>query len=182
MNWKGTLSAIFTIPLTIVIVSSNDNDINNGLCSLSLLCFSILAAPEVRCSNITVPTGSKNEKITCIIDADPEVDHAVWLWNATDGRKTLGLGQTHEMIYSSYRNVLVSNNNNNGPNGHLFYVGGDLMMRRGMLPVIMLPDGDLRIVLHLVPFWILTIWGECSHNNPMHTHAHTHTHKNMYML
>ena len=43
-------------------------------------------------------------------------------------------------------------NNNNGPNGHLFYVGGDLMMRRGMLPIIMLPDGDLRIVLHLVPF------------------------------
>ena len=31
---------------------------------------------------------------------------------------------------------------NNGPNGHLFYVGGDLMMRRGMLPIIMLPDGD----------------------------------------
>ena len=50
-------------------------------------------------------------------------------------------------------------NNNNGPNGHLFYVGGDLMIRRGMLPIIMLPDGDLRIVLHLVPFWILTIWG-----------------------
>ena len=48
---------------------------------------------------------------------------------------------------------------NNGPNGHLFYVGGDLMMRRGMLPIIMLPDGDLRIALHLVPFWILTIWG-----------------------
>ena len=43
------------------------------------------------------------------------------------------------------------NNNNNGPNGHLFYVGGDLMMRRGMLPIIMLPDGDLRIALHLVP-------------------------------
>ena len=33
------------------------------------------------------------------------------------------------------------NNNNNGPNGHLFYVGGDLMMKRGMLPIIMLPDG-----------------------------------------
>ena len=46
----------------------------------------------------------------------------------------------------------VINNNNNGPNGHLFYVGGDLMMRRGMLSIIMLPDGDLRIVLHLVPF------------------------------
>ena len=52
-----------------------------------------------------------------------------------------------------------NNNNNNGPNGHLFYVGGDLMVRRGMLPIIMLPDGDLRIVLHLMPFWILTIWG-----------------------
>ena len=54
---------------------------------------------------------------------------------------------------------MINNNNNNGPNGHLFYVGGDLMMRRGMLPIIMLPDGDLRIVLHLVPFWIFTIWG-----------------------
>ena len=52
-----------------------------------------------------------------------------------------------------------NNNNNNGPNGHLFYVGGNPMMRRGMLPIIMLPDGDLRIVLQLVPFWILTIWG-----------------------
>ena len=52
-----------------------------------------------------------------------------------------------------------NNNNNNGPNGHLFYVGGDLMMRRDMLPIIMLPDGDLRIALHLVPFLILTIWG-----------------------
>ena len=41
----------------------------------------------------------------------------------------------------------------------MFYVGGDLMMRRGMLPIIMLPNGDLRIVLHLVPFWILTISG-----------------------
>ena len=49
--------------------------------------------------------------------------------------------------------------NNNGANGYLFYVGGDLMMRRGMLPIIMFPDGDLRIALHLVPFWILTIWG-----------------------
>ena len=28
---------------------------------------------------------------------------------------------------------------NNGPNGHLFYVGGDLMMRRGMLPIIIPP-------------------------------------------
>ena len=48
---------------------------------------------------------------------------------------------------------------NNGPNGHLFNVGGDLMMRRGMLPIIMLPDGDLRIAMHLVTFWLLTIWG-----------------------
>ena len=30
------------------------------------------------------------------------------------------------------------------------------MMRRGMLPIIMLPDGDLRIALHLVPF---SHWG-----------------------
>ena len=36
--------------------------------------------------------------------------------------------------------------------GICFNVGGDLMMRRGMLPIIMLPDGDLRIALHLVPF------------------------------
>ena len=34
-----------------------------------------------------------------------------------------------------------------------------LMSRRGMLPIIMLHDGDLGIALHLVPFWILTIWG-----------------------
>ena len=40
--------------------------------------------------------------------------------------------------------------NNNGSNGHLFYVGGNLMMRRGMLPIIMLPDGDLRIIFLLV--------------------------------
>ena len=46
-----------------------------------------------------------------------------------------------------------------GRMGICFYVGGDLMLRRGMLPIIMLPDGDLRIVLHLVPFFlILTIW------------------------
>ena len=32
-------------------------------------------------------------------------------------------------------------NNNNGPNGHLFYVGGDLMMRRGMLPIIIFGIG-----------------------------------------
>ena len=57
------------------------------------------------------------------------------------------------------QNLYNNNNNNNGPNGHLFYVGGDLMTRRGMLPIIMLPDRDLCIVLHLVPFWILTIWG-----------------------
>ena len=46
-----------------------------------------------------------------------------------------------------------------GRMGICFYVGGDLMMRRGMVPIIMLPDGDLRIALHLVPFWILPIWG-----------------------
>ena len=49
--------------------------------------------------------------------------------------------------------ILTFYNNNNGPNGHLFYVGGDLIMRRGMLPVIILPDGDLCIVLHIVPFF-----------------------------
>ena len=43
--------------------------------------------------------------------------------------------------------------------GNLFYVGGDLMMRRGMLPIIMLSDGEFRIALHLVLFWNLTIWG-----------------------
>ena len=57
----------------------------------------------------------------------------------------------------------MNDNNNNGPNGHLFYVSGNLMMRRGMLPIIMLHDGDLRIALHLVSFWILTIWGSGSH-------------------
>ena len=56
-------------------------------------------------------------------------------------------------------NTYGYDDNNNGPNGHLFYVGGDLMMRRGMLPIIMLPCVYLRIALHLVPFWILTIWG-----------------------
>ena len=38
--------------------------------------------------------------------------------------------------------LVMSSYNNNGPNGHLFYVGGDLMMRRDMLPIIRLPDGD----------------------------------------
>ena len=57
------------------------------------------------------------------------------------------------------RHFYVFQYNNNGPNGHLFYVDGDLMMRRGMLVIIMLPDGDLRIALHLEPFWILTIRG-----------------------
>ena len=55
------------------------------------------------------------------------------------------------MVHAS-TDLTQANDNNNGPNGHLFYVGGDLMMRRGMLPIIKLPDGDLRIVLHLVPF------------------------------
>ena len=66
-----------------------------------------------------------------------------------------------------------NNDNNNGPNGHLFYVGGDLMMRRGMLPIIMLPDGDLRIVLHLVPFWILTIWGSVNIHTVIHIMHYT---------
>ena len=53
---------------------------------------------------------------------------------------------------------------NIGPNGHLFYVSGDLMMRRGMLPIIVLPDGDLHIVLDLVPFFFnFDYLGECSH-------------------
>ena len=45
-----------------------------------------------------------------------------------------------------------------GRMGICFYFGGDLMMRRGMLPIIVLSDGDLYIALHFVPFWILTIW------------------------
>ena len=67
----------------------------------------------------------------------------------------------HEIPLRIFHDVYSGgyHDHNNGPNGHLFYVGGDLMMMRGMLPIIMLPDGDLRIVLHLVPFWILTIWG-----------------------
>ena len=60
---------------------------------------------------------------------------------------------------NTFWTVDIYNDNNNGPNGHLFYVGGDLMMRRGIVPIIMLPDGDLGIALHLVPFWILPIWG-----------------------
>ena len=59
----------------------------------------------------------------------------------------------HKMDILARFNLWSIINNNNGPNGHLFYVGGDLMMRRGMLPIIMLPDGDLRIALHLVPFF-----------------------------
>ena len=62
-----------------------------------------------------------------------------------------------ELIQANNKETIKARCINNGPNGHLFYVGGDLMVRRGMLPIIMLPDGDLRIVLHLVPFWILTI-------------------------
>ena len=61
----------------------------------------------------------------------------------------------HQQVSAIYHSKFISRSLhilNNGPNGHLFYVGGDLMMRRGMLPIIMLPDGDLRIVLHLVPF------------------------------
>ena len=55
-------------------------------------------------------------------------------------------------INNNNNNKNNNNDNNNGPNGHLFYVGGDLMMRRGMLPVTLLPNEDLRIALHLVPF------------------------------
>ena len=47
---------------------------------------------------------------------------------------------------SKKKSVFGNDNNNNGPNGHLFYVGGDLMMRRGMLPIIMLPEHQLHIV------------------------------------
>ena len=56
----------------------------------------------------------------------------------------LGISKATICIISVMGNVY----NNNGSNGHLFYVGGDLMMRRGMLPIIMLPDGDLHIALH----------------------------------
>ena len=56
-------------------------------------------------------------------------------------------------------NAATNDQSNYNNNGHLFYVGGDLMMRRGMLPIIMLPDGDFSIVSYWVPFWILTIWG-----------------------
>ena len=59
---------------------------------------------------------------------------------------TINCGNWQILFISSFYN------NNNGPNGHLFYVDGDLMMRRGMLPIIMLPDEDLRIALHLVQF------------------------------
>ena len=72
-----------------------------------------------------------------------------WILPVYSGRH---VGQVR---HSCNKLVLWYNDNN----GHLFYVGGDLMMRRDMLPIIMLPDGDLRIALHLVPFWILTIWG-----------------------
>ena len=82
----------------------------NELCSLLWISFSLLDAPKVVCSNITVPSGRENEKITCIIDADPEVSHAVWLWNTTDGRKTLWLGQSNDMIYHNSRKILASNN------------------------------------------------------------------------
>ena len=77
--------------------------------------------------------------------------------HVSPGMRFLGLGiggLSHQSCMSLHigTNNIVGGSNNNGPNGHLFYVEGDLMMRRGMLPIIMLPDGDLRIVLHLVPF------------------------------
>ena len=59
------------------------------------------------------------------------IQAAFWIPNIFDTRVATPLSTN-----------LNSNNNNNGPNGHLFYVGGDLMMRRGMLPIIMLPNGD----------------------------------------
>ena len=90
---------------------------------------------------------------------------AIFMW--WHGLNCRGLPLLHIMVSLSYSfmyGILIWKfsmyNVNNGPNGHfLFYVDGDLMMRRGMLPIIMLPDGDLRIVLHLVPFWIFSIWG-----------------------
>ena len=78
------------------------------------------------------------------------------------------LSRTNYLVTPSYCNN-NNNNNNNGPNGHLLYVGGDLMMRRSMLPIIMLPHWDLRIVLHLVPFWILTIWGSVHMRKPWYS-------------
>ena len=79
--------------------------------------------------------------------------------NAKLSREGLALDTVMTIVWVTGHCNTNNDNNNNGPNGHLFYVSGDLMMRRGMLPIIMLPDGDLRIALHLVPFWILTIWG-----------------------
>ena len=49
------------------------------------------------------------------------------------------ISQTSKMATISQTSKMF--NNNNGPNGHLLYVGGDLMMRRGMLPIIMFPTG-----------------------------------------
>ena len=63
--------------------------------------------------------------------------------------------------------IISLDDNNNGPNGHLFYVGGDLMLMGGMLPIIMFPDGNMRIALPLVPFWILTIWANSSLGSPV---------------
>ena len=61
-------------------------------------------------------------------------------------------GNCWKHVLKSKQNFNNNDNNNNNNN-----VGGDLMMRRGMLPIIMLPDGDLRIVLRSVPFWILIL-------------------------
>ena len=55
--------------------------------------------------------------------------------------------------------VIISNNN--GLNGILFYDCGDDHIWRGLLPIIMLPNGDflLRCTCMLFWFWILTTWG-----------------------
>ena len=65
--------------------------------------------PRIGCSNITVPNGSRNQKITCIVVAHPEVTHAFWVWNETHGRMTLDIDRTHKLTYASSYDVLVSN-------------------------------------------------------------------------
>ena len=73
----------------------------------------------------------------------------------------------HDDVYKIVIWLNHYNDNNNGPNGYnLFYVGGDIMMRRGMLPIIMLPDGDLRIVcVALSAILNFDYLRECSHWN-----------------
>ena len=64
----------------------------------------------------------------------------------------MGTGQLLWGSCLSYCRMCLYNNNNNGPNGHLFYVSGDLNMRKGMLPIIIIP-------IALSAVWILTILG-----------------------